>query len=211
MEPAPLKDTLTQRLFGPEIKKFDRKRLTILEAFARSLYERGLADTSYASVAEILDMKPAHVAYYFASWESMLEGAFQLAIHTAQELTVQGVAKGKTPKDRLRAMVSAPFEHFHRFPHHKAVLAAYHLECVRAPKFRKAQRQVREMGNERLQQLLIQLKHPKTSAAKLAAGVQHMIAGYCSEWIALGEPDPWEEAVKRTFADIERFLQRKSP
>ncbi len=210
MENQAFKDTVTTRLYGPNVRKFDRKRIVVLEAFIRSLAERGLADTSYASVANILEMKPAHVAYYFSTWESMLEGAFRLAIHTAQEITIQGVVKAKNPLDKIRAIVYAPFEHFHRFPHHRAVLSAYHMQCIREPKLRAAHREVREVGNERIRQILsahFQKALSQSEQRNLATAIQHCVVGSCIEWITLEQPEKWTTAAKQTWGRVESLIE----
>jgi AcrR family transcriptional regulator len=190
-----------------EVSKFDRKRLVVLEAFAQSLAENGLADTSYASVAKILKMKPAHVAYYFGTWEEMLSGAFKLAIHTAQEITIQGVLKAPDAEGRLKAVVFAPFEHFHLFPHHKAVLSAYQMECVLRPKLRDAHRKTRESGLQRLQEILRSFHTPSHGEFyELARRIQYLIVGACVEWITTASPKQWTAAAEECWVSVQHFL-----
>lgn len=179
------------RLYGPKVTKMQRKQALILDAFAKCLFEKGLADTSYAAVGEIAGMAPSHLGYYFPTWESMLDQCFRYVIATGQEITVEGISAAKNPTASLKAMCDAPFLHLKRFPEHAAVLSAFHLECSRQKTLRSTHRLIRRQGQARIKSLLQKMVadsnlnlQTKIDFDALSVAIQSLIVGYASEWVA---------------------------
>lgn len=196
------------RLHDGKVGKQHRKQAVILAGFARCLFEKGLADTSYGAVSKYAGLEPQHIAYYFPTWDSMLDGCFRYVIATAQEITVQTVATAKSPVDKLRALCTAPFTHLQKFPDHAAVLAAFQLECARANTYRSTHRKIRKQGQDRIAQILLAIS-PKLSSAQseeLAIAIQALVVGCVTEWVNGRHSESAALARQRTWRAVQKLL-----
>lgn len=205
----PFSERVLQRLNGPKVTKSHRKQALILDAFAKCLVKKGLADTSYAAVGEIAGMGPPHIGYYFPTWEGMLQASFRYVIATAQEITIEGIASAKTPQQCLKAMCDAPFLHLKRFPEHAAVLVTYQLECARNSEFRATHRAIRKLGRERIKGILdVIFPNPAKGQdlESLALAIQSIIVGYVSEWVSGRSGASTTEAQSKTWHAVEALL-----
>lgn len=204
------REKVLSRMYGSKVSKSHHKQAVVLDGFAKCLFERGLADTSFSAVAEYCGMKPSHINYYFPTWEDMLETTFRFVIATAQEVTVGELEKAKTPQARLKAMCDAPFLHLQRYPDHAAILTAYQMECTRQKKFRTLQRKIREQGRDRIKEILTQLNMGSGSAKAetLALQIQSTIVGYVTEWSVGRESDSSAQAQKETWNAVRGMVSQ---
>jgi AcrR family transcriptional regulator len=209
-----LMDQVLTRLHGPKIKKSHRKQVLILEAFAKCLFEKGLADTSYAAVGSYAGMEPPHIGYYFPNWDSMLDACFHYVIATAQEISVQAMESAESAEARLKALCDAPFIHLTGYPEHAAVLAAFQLECARKKNYRLTHQRIRKAGQERILSILKEMfpraRKQTTSLKKLALAIQAIVVGYGTEWVAGRSTESTASAQAATWETVLALLPSRS-
>jgi len=166
----------------------DARRQRIAEAVVDCLAQHGLQHTTFEAIGKRVRMERSHLVYYYPNHDELISGAVRWVSETAQEITARRVKGAKSPKDRVRAIIAAAFEHLRAYPKHAAVLTlAVHL-CTHDRNYRFLFTRIRETGVERLADVLdAYLKGRGGSPERLrehAKAVQSIITGYAVEWMS---------------------------
>jgi AcrR family transcriptional regulator len=90
---------------SPRRRLSQERRVQILEAAARVIVQRGLADTRIVDVAEAAGTSPGLVLYYFESKDRLLAEALTVAEERFYEETLPELARIESARDRLVRLI----------------------------------------------------------------------------------------------------------
>lgn len=86
-------------------RRVELRREEILAATVTHIVEVGLAQTRVGDVAAALGVSPALVFYHFGTKDELVVEAFTYAVDRDLQRIDRTAARGRTPTDRLRALV----------------------------------------------------------------------------------------------------------
>jgi AcrR family transcriptional regulator len=90
---------------SPRRRLSQERRVQILEAAARVIVQRGLADTRIVDVAEAAGTSPGLVLYYFASKDRLLAEALTVAEERFYEESLPELVRIESARDRLVRLI----------------------------------------------------------------------------------------------------------
>lgn len=138
------------QVFGFKPGRGEERRIRIIEAFIDSVATLGLEHTSYETLAKKVRMNRTHVAYYFPNRDELIRTAVRYSISMAQQITISQVERARSWKDRLRIVVSGPFDWLDKNPKHASILLLYCYLCTYDKNYRALQNSIRSMGEQRI-------------------------------------------------------------
>jgi AcrR family transcriptional regulator len=81
------------------------KRDRLITAACRLLHEQGVETTTLGDIAQMADVPPGNVYYYFKTKDEIIEAVVQLHLQTVRTTLAAIEATHRTPKGRLKALV----------------------------------------------------------------------------------------------------------
>lgn len=77
----------------------------IVEAADRLFYERGYEHTSFADIADAVQISRGNFYYHFKSKDEILDAVINLRLANSRKMLETWEIEGKTPQDRIRSFV----------------------------------------------------------------------------------------------------------
>lgn len=113
-----LKPEVYFRLFGDEMKKADRRKISILQAGLDLLVTEGVDAVNYERIGKKTKMLRAHVAYYFSDKKDILRDIFKMVTETGQLEIVESIQNAKEPMEVLLGGAAGVFQWAKKYPAH---------------------------------------------------------------------------------------------
>ena len=81
-------------------------RENIVETADRLFYQRGFEHTSFADIADDVEISRGNFYHHFKSKDEILDAVIDLRLARTQEMLDQWEAKGKSPAERIRSFIN---------------------------------------------------------------------------------------------------------
>ena len=81
------------------------KRYRLIAAACQLLHEQGVEKTTLGDIAQLADVPPGNVYYYFKTKDDIIEAVVQLHLQTIRATLAAIEDNHRTPKGRLKALV----------------------------------------------------------------------------------------------------------
>lgn len=78
----------------------------IIEAADRLFYEQGFAHTSFADIADAVNISRGNFYYHFKSKDEILDAVIDRRLANTQKLLQRWEAEGQTPRERIRCFIN---------------------------------------------------------------------------------------------------------
>jgi AcrR family transcriptional regulator len=151
-------DPVFFRMFADQVRKGERRKLEIVRAALEVLTEQGIHRTTYEAVAQKLGIGRSQVAYHFPTLQALFALAIKYMIDTIQSATIEHVEAAPDARGRVLAVFSAIYGWAERDPvRARALTLLYHL-AGHDPYFRELHTGIRDAGQKRLGQLVIEYR-----------------------------------------------------
>jgi TetR/AcrR family transcriptional regulator, transcriptional repressor for nem operon len=85
------------------------KRRRLVEGARRLVYQQGLERTTLADVAQVADVPPGNVYYYFKTKDELVDAAIDAHVHEIETM-LASLERHRTPRTRLKALIRAFIE-----------------------------------------------------------------------------------------------------
>jgi TetR/AcrR family transcriptional regulator, transcriptional repressor for nem operon len=85
------------------------KRQRLVEGARRLVYQQGLERTTLADVAQVADVPPGNVYYYFKTKDELVDAAIDAHVHEIETM-LASLERHRTPRTRLKALIRAFIE-----------------------------------------------------------------------------------------------------
>lgn len=92
------------------VRKSDLTRTRVMDSAAHVLRQRGYAGTRLSEIAELAELLPANIYYYFESKDALVEQVMEVGISRgfqAVKESVEALGPEARPLDRLKAAIAA--------------------------------------------------------------------------------------------------------
>lgn len=162
--------------FPSQPRKGDLRRLEIIETTIHCIAREGFAGSTFDHVAKHLKTRRSHIAYYFKDREELLMAALQFTTVVAQKVTIECVAKAKTPIEQILAVGEGAFEWAETNPKQAKFLILFYSMCTYNKTFLELHTRIREAGSKRLRALLADVLPEKIGELGLD-GLAHVLQG----------------------------------
>ena len=97
----------------PRTTKFERKRLAIVRAAARTINRVGVRGMTFLDVAESVGLTTTSITYYFKKKELLAEAAFELSLQWLSDLA-DAAAVHSTPRERVAHFIRGELDELMR-------------------------------------------------------------------------------------------------
>ena len=172
---------LYYQIFDLKPGKGEERKVRILEAFIKQIATKGLENTSFETLGKAVKMKRTHITYYFQTRDDLIRASVRYAVAVGQRMTIAQAESARGWREKLKAVISGPFEWMAQFPEHASVMEMFYYLCSYDKKYRELQNSIRQMGEDRLVSCL----EPWAEAEKLslsevratARRIQNLIVG----------------------------------
>lgn len=77
----------------------------IVEAADQLFYQKGYEHTSFADIADVVQISRGNFYYYFKTKDEILEAVIGLRLSNTEKMLGQWEANGKSPADRIRSFI----------------------------------------------------------------------------------------------------------
>jgi TetR/AcrR family transcriptional regulator, transcriptional repressor for nem operon len=85
------------------------KRRRLVEGARQVVYQQGLERTTLADVAQVADVPPGNVYYYFKTKDDLVDAAIEAHVREIETM-LASLERHRTPRTRLKALVRAFIE-----------------------------------------------------------------------------------------------------
>jgi TetR/AcrR family transcriptional regulator, transcriptional repressor for nem operon len=86
------------------------KRQRLVEGARQLVYQQGLERTTLADVAQVADVPPGNVYYYFKTKDDLVDAAIDAHVQEIEMMLASLERRHRTPRARLKALVRAFIE-----------------------------------------------------------------------------------------------------
>jgi TetR/AcrR family transcriptional repressor of bet genes len=178
----------------PRISVKDFRRNELIEAAIVAIAERGLPDTTLATIAAQAGVSPALVNHYFDGKEDLLEATLRRLAKDLAQTILRLLPKDPTPQDRLRAIIDGCMTAEHLAPGAMFVWLSFWGHIPTNPKFAAFQRTINRRYRSNMRFALKQLL-PEHEVEEACLGLLAIIDGF---WIRqVIDPSSFDFAVAR--------------
>lgn len=194
------------KLFSQPATKGQLQRLKIAEAAYDLVDQEGVESLTYDAIGLRLGLKSSHIAYYFSSKQELVHAALKLLIMRVQDYYVAKIQGQKTPKNQLKAYLSAAFLGMVDQPNMMRNIALMFYSASHDPSGRELYLQAKLSGVERLKAILVGVDKlnlfPKKSIEHLAEEIIILVHGRILQCVIHRDPVYIRKMEKETIKDV---------
>lgn len=185
-------------------KKGDLRKVEILEGAIETIANEGVERLSFESLGKKLNMRRAHVAYYFPDRDEIVLAAIKLVVATVQSFTVERVKLAASDEERLVAFVEGTFKWAETYPKHPPVILLLYYYSSHDKRYRKLHDEARRLGAERIEAIVRPLLPParRRHAGAAAKLVQAILTGHLLDHYTTEPRLSLERLEERTLRDV---------
>lgn len=169
---------LLAELFEFKARKGDFKKKEIILATIDCIAELGVEHTTYEAIAQRINTRRAHVAYYFKDKKQLVIACVRYIIGNYQQVLLENLKNAKGGQGLLMAYIEGPFLWARQYPPQLSVMLLFYYMCLVRPELKKLHEKIRSGGMERIQFILVNhMNFSAQDAGILAKMIQNMISG----------------------------------
>lgn len=170
---------LLSELFEFKARKGDFKKREIILATIDCIAELGVEHTTYEAIAQKVNTRRAHVAYYFKDKKQLIVACVRYIVGNYQQMLLESLKNAKGSQGLLVGYLEGPFHWAKKNPAQLSVMLLFYYLCLVRPELKKLHEKIRAGGVERIQFILVNhMNIPTKDAQIMAKMIQNMISGY---------------------------------
>lgn len=188
------------------------QQMRIIEAAVASYAKRGLAGTSYTTLAEDCEISRPLIHHYFPTLDALflMTAKFMRAKHL-QEVVQQSKAAG-TGEAQLREYVNASFSWLEKNPDQAKFWLLYYYQCSMGGQIAAEHEELIKAGENKIEQILVAIEeggkklHERSKLAKL---IQMIIIGGTISAVTEAQILTFARARELTLRAVDATLNSK--
>lgn len=212
-----MENELLGELFEVKARKGDFKKREIILATIDCIYEVGVEHTTYEAIAQKVNTRRAHVAYYFKDKKQLIIACVRYIVGNYQQDLLNSLKNAKGGRGLLTAYLEGPFVWAKKNPAQLSVMLLFYYMCLVRPELKKLHERIRSGGVERIQFILVNHLNFSTRDANIVAKmVQNMISGYMIDAVTttgrtldMALEDLKKDVIYLVEASIEKNQEKK--
>ena len=196
-----------------DLRKGDKKKLEIVNAAIECISTIGYENITYEALAQKLDTRRAHIAYYFKNKEDIFKACIQFINHTYKEILDEHLAQVNTSlnsNEHIMKYAESPFIWGEKYPDYLSTMVLFYYLCTFNKDYFEVNTQIKESGQKRIVSLLknkLNCKSPDSEINFFAKNMQSLISGAMIDAIASGHIS-LAEAREQTKNQVKKMLEQ---
>lgn len=201
-------DPVFFELFPQTPRKGDQRKYEIIQAAIRCIARDGIQNIGFETIGRELGIGRSHVVYHFDSIDRIVLTATQYIVMTATRITIDGVSKAKTPRERLCAYVKSTFEWANKNPEQFSAFVHFWYRATYDPEFRELHTRIRAAAQARIQAILFDELAEASAQGRdaLARSIHALLTGNLVDHLTCSHRRSFQAVRDETVGAVLRLL-----
>ncbi len=161
--------------------KATMRQVQIIEAAIYCYANFGMSETTFDRIAKQAKLSRPLIFHYFSDKSEIFDGSIKYVRAVYQQLTIEGIEKGRNGKERFENYVQCCFDWLVKHPYHIKLWFVFYHSASTTDKYRDMNSDFVSIGLDRIAAMIQKIEGNETmnrnTAAQRARSVQALITG----------------------------------